>query len=318
MPLSSHAAEPTGATLVAGRTRGRLAKPAKATRRLKVSYAVAVAVFHVVALLAFVPALFSWTGVALVFLGNYVFCSIGIGLCYHRALTHRSLVLPKWLEHAFAILGVCALQDTPLQWVTTHRRHHQHSDQQEDPHSPRAGFFWSHMGWMLRENDSINTVEAYLKYTPDLLKDRFYKRLERRYRWLALYVAHALLFFAVGLVGDWIATGSFAAGVRFGASLFVWGVAVRTVYSWHVTFAVNSAAHRFGYRSHETPDGSRNNWLVALATNGEGWHNNHHAHQSSAAHGLRWWELDVTYLTICALKLVGLATNVRGVDKRAR
>jgi fatty-acid desaturase len=195
--------------------------------------------------------------------------------------------------------------------VTSHRMHHQFSDQRQDPHSPLVSFFWAHMGWMLYQNDSVDTVDAYVKYCPDLLTDRFYKRLERGYRWLWIYLAHALLFFAIGLAVEWIHTGSLARGAQFGASLVLWGVVIRTIYTWHVTWAVNSAAHRWGYRSHATNDASRNNWLVALATNGEGWHNNHHADQRSAAHGLAWWELDVTYLTIRLLERLGLADKVR-------
>ncbi len=292
-----------------------LAPPEKSTHRVLWIYVIPFAVIHLSLLLAFVPQLFSWTGLVLIPLGNYVFCSIGIGLCYHRTLTHRSLVLPKRLEHFFAVLGVCSLQDSPLRWVTTHRMHHQSSDQQPDPHSPLVNFFWGHMGWMLVDNDSLNSTEAYIKYVPDLLRDRFYKRLERRHRWLWIYAAHTALFFLAGFVFDWIATGSAARGAQFGASLVLYGVLFRTIYSWHVTWAVNSAAHRWGYRSYETNDNSRNNWLVALATNGEGWHNNHHADQRCAAHGLRWWEVDVTYLTIRALERLGLARSVRSASR---
>ena len=110
---------------------------------------------HLLALLALVPWLFSWTGVILMFLGTYVFGTLGIGLCFHRLLTHRGLVLPAWLEHTFAVLGVCCLQDTPARWVAIHRRHHEHADQQPDPHSPLVNFLWAHMGWMLVKNRDL-------------------------------------------------------------------------------------------------------------------------------------------------------------------
>jgi stearoyl-CoA desaturase (delta-9 desaturase) len=129
-----------------------------------------------------------------------------------------------------------------------------------------------------------------------------------------------VLFFVAGLAWGWLVDGTYAAGVQFGFSLLLWGVVLRTVYTWHITWAVNSVAHMWGYRNYETGENSRNNWLVALATNGEGWHNNHHHDQVSARHGHRWWELDVTFLTICCLERLGLVTDVarprtKGLEK---
>src|SRR5262245_30490129 len=124
-------------------------------RRIEWIYAIPVVAYHLIALLAFVPWFFSWTGVVLAVLGLYVFGTLGINLCYHRLLAHRGLVVPKWLEHTFAILGVCCVQDTPARWVAVHRRHHQHADEQDDPHSPLVNFFWGHMGWVLVENRDL-------------------------------------------------------------------------------------------------------------------------------------------------------------------
>lgn len=273
-------------------------------------YLVIFILFHLALPLAFVPWLFSWTGLIMVPLGNYIFTSIGIGLCYHRTLTHRGLTMPKWLEHFTALLGVCSLQDSPARWVAIHRKHHQYSDTQPDPHSPLAGFFWGHMQWLYDENPSLSSLDLYDRYARDILRDPFYYAFEKRLMWFWTYVMHAVLFFLAGLGIGYATTGDWMGGVQFGASLFVWGVIIRTVYTWHVTWAVNSVAHVIGYRNYPTNDSSRNHWLVALATNGEGWHNNHHADQRSAAHGHRWWELDVTWLTIRALEKVGLAWDV--------
>ena len=113
--------------------------------------------------------------------GTYVFGTLGINLCYHRLLTHRSFDCPKWLEHCFAILGVCCLQDTPARWVGVHRMHHQHSDEPDDPHSPLVTFLWGHVGWLLVPNHELSRMELYERYAKDLLRDRFYLKLERRF-----------------------------------------------------------------------------------------------------------------------------------------
>ena len=267
------------------------------------------ALYHLVALLAFVPWFFSWSGVALSFISLYCLSTLGINLCYHRLLTHQGLIVPKWLEHTFAIFGVCCLQDTPARWVAIHRMHHKHTDVQPDPHSPLVTFLWGHMGWLFVENRELSKLTTYERYARDILRDPFYLRLERNLNWVWIHLAHVALIFLSGLAVGWPLWGYWA-GVQFGLSWLVWGVAVRTVYAWHVTWSVNSVTHLWGYRNYETDENSRNNWLIALATNGEGWHNNHHADQRSARHGHRWWELDVTWWTIRALKAVGLAHEI--------
>ena len=280
-------------------------------------YAVPVIVFHLLLPLAFFPYFFSWTGLLMIPLGNYVFCSMGIGAGYHRLLTHRSFNCPKWLEHVFAILGVCTLQDSPARWVVIHRLHHQNSDNQPDPHSPLAGFFWGHMEWIFVENRQLASFSTYERYAKDLLADPFYMKLERNLMWAWIFAAHALLFFLAGLAIGWLVDGSYDAGAQFGLSLLVYGVVFRTLYTWHVTWAINSVTHRWGYRNYETDENSRNNWIFGLATNGEGWHNNHHADLRCAINGFhRWWELDVTYLTLSLLRMVGLVTEL--VPRRAR
>jgi stearoyl-CoA desaturase (delta-9 desaturase) len=273
-------------------------------------YFVGIVGFHALALLAFVPWLFSWTGVVLALCGLYFFGTLGINLCYHRLLTHKGFVLPKWLEHTFAVLGVCCLQDTPARWVAVHRLHHQNSDEQDDPHSPLVSFLWGHFGWLLVTNQELQRLSMYERYSRDVLRDRFYLNMERHGLWMWINALHWLVFYLAGFGVGWATSGSVMGGVQFGLSLLVWGVFVRTVLVWHITWSVNSVTHLWGYRNYETDERSRNNVLVGLLSNGEGWHNNHHADPRSAAHGHRWWEFDVTYLTIQALALLGLAKSV--------
>jgi stearoyl-CoA desaturase (delta-9 desaturase) len=284
--------------------------PAVDRIRVRWTYTLSIVGVHLLALLAFMPSLFSWWAAGVCLAGLYVFGTLGVNVCFHRLLTHRSFACPKWVEHTLAILGVCCLQEGPARWVAIHRKHHQQSDEQPDPHSPLVAFFWGHVGWLLVDNRETDSIQLYQRYARDLLSQPFYFRLERRYCWLWVYVAHAVV---LGLLAAGVsaAMGADLGGIgRAAASMIVWGVLVRTVLVWHITWSVNSLSHLFGYQSYKTGENSRNNWFVALISNGEGWHNNHHADQRCAAHGLRWYELDVTYLTIRLLGVVGLATKI--------
>ena len=269
-----------------------------------------VGLYHLVALLAFLPWLFSWTGMMLAILGVYVFGNLGINLYYHRLLTHRGLVVPRWLECVLGVIGVCCMQDTPARWAAVHRRHHEHSDQPNDPHSPLVNFFWAHIGWMLVENDDLSRLGIYERYARDIVRDPFQKWLERNHGWIVL--AHWIAFFVAGGVAALISGGTTMQSFQFATSLLIWGVFVRTVLVWHITWSVNSLSHLGGYRNYETEDDSRNNIFVALISSGEGWHNNHHADPRSARHGHRWFELDIIYLTIRVMVSVGLAHTVIG------
>ncbi len=287
--------------------KGRLAKPEQVdTNAIMWSYLVPVAVFHLLIPLAFFTYLFSWWGVLFLFVGNYIFTSIGIGAGYHRLLTHKGFTCPKWLEYTMVTLGVCSFQDSPTRWVLVHRLHHQHSDHQEDPHSPKVSEFWAHMGWMFVDNKATSTASAYDRYVKDLMRDKYYMWLTRGHKWILVYALHALAFIPLGML-----IGTFTGDMlRTTAQVFFWGVIMRTIFTWHVTWAINSAAHSWGYRNYETREDSRNNWLFALLTNGEGWHNNHHADPRSARHGHRWWEIDLTYLTLAGLQKVGLISDL--------
>ncbi|HTW69575.1 MAG TPA: fatty acid desaturase [Acetobacteraceae bacterium] len=291
--------------------------PASVDRgRVVWSYAITVGLYHLVALLAVLPWLFSWTGVVLAVAGLSVFGSLGINLCYHRLLTHRGLVCPKWLEHSLAILGVCCMQDTPARWVAVHRRHHEHADRQEDPHSPLVNFLWGHVGWMLVQNRDLARLRIYDRYAKDVLADPLYRRLERTLLYPIIIVSSWAVFFLGGFAAGLLSGSGAAEAARFGASLLIWGVFVRTVVVWHITWSVNSASHLWGYRNYETGDRSRNNWVVTILTNGEGWHNNHHADPRSARHGHRWWEIDLIFAFIRVLEALGLARNVCRLNQR--
>ncbi|MBI1336586.1 MAG: hypothetical protein GC164_06450 [Phycisphaera sp.] len=253
---------------------------------------------HVGAVVA--PFYFSWTGMALFVALVFLTGSVGITLTYHRLLTHRSFRTPKWFEYVLATIGTLAWQGGPIQWVGTHRIHHKHSDKELDPHSPKHGFTWSHMTWCMHlESEGKRGKDA----AKDLQRDAGLLWIDR----LAILpqLLLVLVLFAVGhFVVPWFGFET------MGLSWVLWGVCLRTVVVYHGTWFVNSASHTWGYRNFETTDHSTNLWWVAILSFGEGWHNNHHAYQRSARHGLRWFEFDLTYLIIKVLSWVGLAKDI--------
>jgi stearoyl-CoA desaturase (delta-9 desaturase) len=211
---------------------------------------------------------------------------------YHRLLTHRGYKTPKWIEYFLATCGTLALEGGPIFWVATHRIHHQKSDQEGDPHTPREGTFWAHMGWILFGTGLHHDASVLARYVPDLSRDRYHV-------WLSSW--HWLTNVVVGL-------GLLAFG---GIPYVLWGIFFRTTVGLHATWLVNSATHKWGRRRFTTRDDSTNNWWVALLTFGEGWHNNHHAHPVSARHGLKWYELDQNWIGIRTLQMLGLAWDVK-------
>jgi stearoyl-CoA desaturase (delta-9 desaturase) len=258
----------------------------------------AIAAFHVGALAAFF--FFSWERLVVALVLYVLAINVGIGMCYHRLLTHRGYHVPKWVEYCMAICATLALEGGPIFWVSTHRVHHQLSDQEGDPHTPREGAWWAHTGWIFFGEALHAQTEVLARYTPDLHRDRFHIWLSK-YHWLPLTLSGALL---LGL--GW-AFGGPMSGIGF----LLWGVMLRVTLGLHATWLVNSATHLWGSRRFETRDDSRNSWWVALLTGGEGWHNNHHAHPVSARHGLRWYEIDPNFYGIWILSKLGLAKKIQ-------
>ncbi len=245
----------------------------------------------------FAPFCFSLTGLALVGAG-WFFSTIGITMGYHRLFTHMSFETYRWIKISLAILGTLSWQGGPIRWVGVHRLHHKDSDGPADPHTPRHGFFWSHVVWTLYKDG--NGFEPY-KVTGDLQEDKVLVFIDR-YFW----VPHVLLAIALTVAGYWYG------GTYYAVSWFVYGIAVRTVLVYHGTWLINSATHVWGYRNFQnTGDNSRNLWWIALPSLGEGWHNNHHGKPRSAWHGMRWFEIDVTGRLIWVLAVLGLAWNVK-------
>jgi stearoyl-CoA desaturase (delta-9 desaturase) len=272
---------------------------------------------HFVALFAVFPYFFSITGLIFALAGTFVFGTLGINVFYHRYLTHKSFQCPKWFEHFMAVLAVCCFQESPARWVAVHRRHHEHSDDEPDPHSPIRSFLWAHVGWLMVKNSHLSPYELYGRYAKDVLRDPFYKKLEDYCYYLGIFIAHASLFFAAGTGWDLISGGSFAGALQFGLSVLIWGVFVRIVLVWHITWSVNSITHIWGYKNFETGENSRNNFIIGVLAGGEGWHNNHHADPRSAKHGHYWWEIDITYLVICAMGATGLAWRITMPNRKA-
>lgn len=259
------------------------------SERLNWATTIVMTILHIGAIAALFT--FNWTSLAVAIFLYWMCTGLGISMGYHRLLTHRSYKPAKALEYFFAVCGALTLEGGPISWVATHRIHHQKSDQAGDPHSPRDGAWWAHVGWLIFGETNHNNTRVMSKYAPDLAKDRFYVWLNN-YHWLPLVLMSALLF-AIG-----------------GLPMFLWGICVRVVFGLHATWLVNSATHMWGARRFSTRDDSRNNWWVALLTFGEGWHNNHHAHPTSARHGLAWYEFDPSWILIKILKRVGLAKSI--------
>ncbi len=249
-----------------------------------------VTTFHLLA----IPALFmfSWENVAAMIIGNWIVGSLGVGLGYHRLLTHRSFKAPKWLEYTLTVFGTMSIQDDAPKWVATHRIHHKFVETERDPHSTRPGFWWAQIGWVLFGTAQDHDEATLKKYVPDLMKDKFHMFLAKYY-----YVPIIVSAFVLFAIGGW--------------SMVFWGVFVRVVVGWHTTWFVNSLSHIYGKKPFSTNDDSTNNWLVALLTFGEGWHNNHHAFPTSARHGLKWYQFDMNWLTIRLFKKLGWAKDIR-------
>ena len=254
------------------------------------STTIAFTIFHALAIAALFFA--TWDAVLVAVLLHWMCVGWGIGLGYHRLHTHRSYKTPKLLEYFFAVCGTLTLQGGPIFWTALHRIHHQHSDRDGDPHTPRDGKWWSHMLWTIFGEELHGDVEVLGKYAPDLMKDPFY-RLLSKYHWVPLVVL-GLALLAIG-----------------GLPWLLWGVFLRVVFGLHCTWMINSVTHIWGNRRFQTRDDSKNSFWVALFTFGEGWHNNHHAYPTSARHGMTWSEVDLSWMQIKLMSWLGLAWDVK-------
>jgi stearoyl-CoA desaturase (delta-9 desaturase) len=263
-------------------------------QRLNRVTTVVLIIFHACAIVALF--MFSWKALILTVVLSWISGSLGIGMGYHRLLTHRGYRTPKVVEYFLTLCGTLALEGGAINWVATHRIHHSRTDVPGDPHTPRDGRWWSHMGWILRGTAQQHEEAVLWRYAPDLMKDPFHVFLNRIY--FVPLIISGLIIFAFG-----------------GWSMLMWGVFLRVTFGLQVTWLVNSATHMWGRRRFVTDDDSTNNWWVALLTFGEGWHNNHHAYPRSARHGLAWYELDVNWIGIAVLKWLGLAKGIRLVNK---
>lgn len=255
---------------------------------------------HAGALLVFYTGV-STTAVAVCFF-MYALRMFGITAGYHRYFSHRSFKTSRPFQFALAFLGATAGQMGPLWWASHHRHHHNHADTEHDIHPPGIrGLWWSHVGWLLCRR----YIEAEMTSVRDLIKYPELRRLDR-FHYIAPIVTAALLF-ALG----WALNIFYPALGTSGLQMLAWGFFVSTVILYHATFAINSFAHYLGTRRFETDDDSRNSFLLALLTFGEGWHNNHHRYPSSEKQGLYWWEIDFTHYILRTLSWTGLVWDIK-------
>jgi stearoyl-CoA desaturase (delta-9 desaturase) len=249
--------------------------------------------FHLVPLLAFVDGV-TWERVGLA-IGSYAVLMFAVTAGYHRYFSHRTYKTGRVFQFLLAWVAQMSAQKGVLWWASHHRLHHKRSDMKDDVHSPQHGFWWSHVGWfMSRKHDATNY---------DAIKDfsRFPELV-----WLNEW---HLVPFLTGLgLSYWLG----------GLPGLVWGIAIPTVAAWHATFAINSLAHVLGSRRYLTTDTSRNSFVLALLTGGEGWHNNHHYLHNTANQGWFWWEVDFTFYVLKALSVVGVVRDLRVVRKESK
>ncbi len=237
----------------------------------------------------------------------YIFTAVGITVGFHRLLTHRSFQTSKPLEYAFAVFGSMAVQGPVIAWVADHRKHHAHTDEEGDPHSPHvgpdggvqgvfAGLWHAHTGWLM----STQGRADWKKYAPDLYEDKGMRFINRHFGFLVY------LSLAIPALRGFLVTGTLV-GALTG---LLWGGLVRIFFVHHITWSVNSVCHFLGTRRFDTDDRSTNVFWLALPSLGESWHHNHHAFPRSAVHGLKRRELDPSALIITAMEKLGLARNV--------
>ena len=272
--------------------------PTYASREdFKPNVCIGMVIVHLIACLA--PWCYTPYSLPLLLGGWILTGGLGIAIGYHRLLAHRSFETFMWLKYLLAALGALAVQSGPITWVSAHRLHHKFTDQSLDIHTPKAGFLWGHMGWIVFEHPMI-AAKPLGTYAMDIAKNPVFRALDRYY--LGINCLLGIILFGIGYL---------CGGVQIAFSFLIWGGFLRIVFTWHCIFSVNSICHHFGYRNFDLPDNSYNNLLVALLTFGEGWHNNHHSCPYSASLSSCAFEVDIAYCIISSLKRLGLVWKVR-------
>ena len=243
-----------------------------------------------------------WSPVALVVaISFYVIRMVGITAFYHRYFAHKAFKAGRVTQFVFALIGSAATQRGPLWWASHHRPHHHHSDTEHDIHSPKKGFVWSHMAWFLSDKHfktRLDLIPDFARFKELIFLDRFDA--------LVPFLCLALMYCLGALLN-----AVFPDLGTSGLQMLIWGYVISTVALLHATLSINSLAHKIGSRRFETSDTSRNNFILALITFGEGWHNNHHQFPHSARQGIRWWEIDTSFYLIKLMEKLGLVWNVK-------
>jgi stearoyl-CoA desaturase (delta-9 desaturase) len=250
----------------------------------------------------------SWTAVA-VCLAFYWLRMFAITGWYHRYFAHRSFKTSRWVQFAFALLGASSTQRGPLWWAANHRHHHKFSDTPEDVHSPvQGGFLWSHIGWITSRSfyaPKLKLIQDFYQY-PEL---RFLDRFDT----LVPTLLGTAMFF-LGVLLQHVAPSLGTSGPQ----MLIWGFFISTTLLLHGTCTINSLSHIIGRKRYATGDESRNNWLLAIITMGEGWHNNHHYYCASTRQGFYWWEIDLSYYLLVMMSWVGLVWDIKSVPEHVR
>ncbi len=270
--------------------------------------------------MAFQFGMATWLDVTML-IGGWYLTGMGITIGFHRMLTHRSFQAHPAVRWFWTAAGSLAVEGSPIDWCMVHRKHHRYSDNHGDPHSPHLheggwlnaikGFWHSHAGWLFNANWSKAERE---KYVPDLLKDPVLVSIDKHYK--AWVVATLVIPALIGGFAALLGTVSFAAFGKGALLGFIWGGLARVCLSHHMTWSINSICHIFGSQDYDASDDSRNNLFFGVLSHGEGWHNNHHAFPTSARHGLKWWQFDLSWIIIRGLEKVGLVWDVKLPSER--
>lgn len=251
-----------------------------------------------------------WVGIswfAVIFmLTFYLVRMFAITAFFHRYLSHKTFQTSRPIQFIFLLIGTMSAQRGPLWWAAHHRYHHRFTDTAQDPHSSTHGFWYSHIGWFLNEQNVSTRKDAikdWLKFQEIVWLDRF-----------SLPVV-LITAFIIYLLGEWLAVSHPGFGTS-GPQLLVWGFVISTVLLIHATLCINSLAHLYGSRDFDTPDNSRNNLFLSILTLGEGWHNNHHYYAGSARQGFFWWQIDMTYYGLKLMSWCGLVWGIKPVPPK--